>query len=174
MLKKYKPLRTHKREIKKLVGDVCSLMGKWHLVFHNLRSVKRDSALTAEMRELVKDAMTTHRELGLSVMPKTHIVEHHAKELEEEMPIELFYTVEEFLEQNHQTGHQHEERVKRIQNQQQRAESKAEKNGWRLTQMCKSKSNRLQQMETENHTTPSKRGSMQKSHHLQTGCLSVL
>jgi hypothetical protein len=93
MLKKYKPVRTNKREIKKLVVDVCSFMGKWHLVFHNLQSVKRDSALKEELRELVKDAVKTHRELGLSVTPKTHIVQHHAEELEEEMPIDLLYTV---------------------------------------------------------------------------------
>jgi hypothetical protein len=39
-------------------------------------------------------------------------MEDHGLEHEKSMPISFYFTIEEFVEQNHQTGHKYEEQVK--------------------------------------------------------------
>ena len=69
--------------------------------------------------------------MGLPITPKVHIVEDHGWKKGEEMDekdIAFFFTIEEFVEHNHQLGHKQEERVKRIPNAETRATSKVERN----------------------------------------------
>jgi hypothetical protein len=75
----------------------------------------------------IRTTTQKHRLLGLPKTPKFHIIESHAEELEEEMPLPLYEVKEEFVEQNHQLGHKEVENVKRISNLERRAKSKAEK-----------------------------------------------
>jgi predicted transposase YbfD/YdcC len=112
LLLNFKSQSTETQQIDRLLSRVCRLLHRWHDVFHNLRSEKREPGWSVALGIQIADAVKLHRKFGLTVTPKVHIMEDHGVELAEEMPLSFFYTIEEFVEQNHQTGHKEEERVK--------------------------------------------------------------
>jgi hypothetical protein len=96
-------------------------------VFHTLRSEKREIGWEVSLSLQISKAIKLHRKLGLRITPKVHTMEDHALRQAEKMDLSFFYLIEEFVEQNHQTGHREEERVKRIPNADKRATAKAER-----------------------------------------------
>jgi hypothetical protein len=110
-----------------LLRNIVDLLGKWYEVFSILGKAERTPDRFVALSLAIRAATQKHRLLGLPKTPKFHIIESHAEELEEEMPLPLYEVKEEFVEQNHQLGHKEEENVKRISNLEQRAKSKAEK-----------------------------------------------
>jgi hypothetical protein len=46
--------------------------------------------------------------LGLSLPPKVHKIEDRVAEQYSDIPFPLFFCIKEFLEQNHQIGHEFE------------------------------------------------------------------
>ncbi len=110
-----------------MLHNIVDLLGKWYEVFSILGKAERTPDRFVALSLAIRTATQKHRLLGLPKTPKFHIIESHAEELEEEMPLPLYEVKEEFVEQNHQLGHKEEENVKRISNLEQRAKSKAEK-----------------------------------------------
>jgi hypothetical protein len=127
ILMKHKADRTSKKQIRKLLNNICKLLRSWHEVFHDLLTKQRESWMADELDTQIKEAVAMHRKLGLPITPKVHIMEDHGLEHEKSMPISFYFTIEEFVEQNHQTGHKYEEQVKRIKNADMRAMVKAER-----------------------------------------------
>lgn len=107
------------------LDDVIDLLKKWHEVFHLLRAKKRSSVSEVILKQAIINAIKKHREVGLSITPKVHLIEDHVLEQFFNLPFAFFYFIEEFVEHNHQIGHKYEEQVKRIKNDDVRATSKA-------------------------------------------------
>ena len=109
------------------IDNVKDLLGKWHEVFHLLRAPKRKKGTTKKLRELIKVAITKHRQLGLSITHKVHLIEDHVVEQFKNLPFAFFYFIEEFVERNHQEGRKNEDMVKRVKNEDARAIAKAKR-----------------------------------------------
>ena len=127
ILTEHKADTTTTRQIRVLLNNTCKLLHRWHEVFHTLRSEKREEGWEVALSLQTRHAIKLHRKFGLSITPKVHIIEDHAVRQAEKMDISFFYLIEEFVEQNHQTGHKEEERLKRIKNADKRAKAKAER-----------------------------------------------
>ena len=108
-----------------LCNDVISLLSLWHDVFHLLRKTSPTPADKIELEKAIKKAVSKHREVGLSITPKVHLIEDHALFQYCNLPDGIAIFIEEFVEQNHQKGHQVEEQSKRIKNIDQQALCKA-------------------------------------------------
>eukprot|EP00956_Cyclotella_meneghiniana_P020018 scaffold34890_cov54-Cyclotella_meneghiniana.AAC.2 len=116
------------QNVDELVDDVIDLLKRWHEVFHLLRAPRYVASENAKLDGYVKRALEKHRDLGLSVTQKCHLVEDHAREQCEYLkPIPISALIEESVEQNHQIGFKHEEQVKRIKDESKRAYSKAKR-----------------------------------------------
>jgi hypothetical protein len=114
-------------EVTKTIDEVQDLLGKWHEVFHLLRTPKRKKGMKGKLRGLIKKAIAKHRDLGLSITHKVHLIEDHVVEQFWRLPFAFFYFIEEFIERQHQEGHKNKEIVKRIKNDDARATAKAKK-----------------------------------------------
>ena len=111
--------RSSKSAVKRLLRKVCRLLRSWHDVFHNLRSEERTWSQYEELDKQIKKAVHLHRRMGLPITPKVHILEDHGRKKREEMDemdITFFFTIEDFVEHNHELGNTQEERVKRVHN----------------------------------------------------------
>lgn len=109
------------------IEDVKDLLGKWHKGFHLLRTPKRRKGMKTELRELIAEAIAKHRQVGLSVTPKAHLMEDHVVKQFWDLPFPFFYFIEEFVERNHQEGKKNDETVKRVKNADSRATAKAKR-----------------------------------------------
>jgi hypothetical protein len=112
-------------EIDKLIEDTISLLEHWNKVFQLLMSKTRTPRVKEDLKAAIKSALKLHRKLGLPITPKAHFIEDHAFYQFCYFPFPLFYLIEEFVEVNHQIGHRKEEIVKRIKNDDTRAQAKA-------------------------------------------------
>jgi hypothetical protein len=112
-------------EVNTILDDVIELLTKWHNVFHILQAKQRKKGMKKDLSNAIKLALAKHREMGLTITHKAHLIEDHVIKQFVELPFAFFYLIEEFVEQNHQTGHKFEEQVKRIKNDQSRAFCKA-------------------------------------------------
>jgi pyruvate-formate lyase-activating enzyme len=126
ILGRHKANATTNKQIRDLLHRVCKLLHCWHEVFHTLRSEKREIGWEVSLSLQISKAIKLHCKLGLRITPKVHTMEDHTLRQAEKMDLSFFYLIEEFVEQNHQTGHKEEERVKRIPNTDKRATAKAE------------------------------------------------
>ena len=116
MLLSWKDSSKSDDEVTKTIDEVQDLLGKWHEVFHLLRTPKRKKGMKGKLRGLIKKAIAKHRDLGLSITHKVHLIEDHVVEQFWRLPFAFFYFIEEFVERQHQEGHKNEEIVKRIKN----------------------------------------------------------
>jgi hypothetical protein len=126
-LLKWKDPSKSDEEVNSTIDNVKDLLGKWHEVFHLLRAPKRKKGTTKKLRELIKVAIAKHRELGLSITHKVHLIEDHVVEQFKNLPFAFFYFIEEFVERNHQEGKKNEDIVKRVKNEDKRAIAKAKR-----------------------------------------------
>jgi hypothetical protein len=67
-------------EVTKTIDEVQDLLGKWHEVFHLLRPPKWKKGMKGKPRGLIKKAIAKHRDLGLSITHKVHLIEDHVVE----------------------------------------------------------------------------------------------
>jgi hypothetical protein len=95
-------------DVKSLLRNIVDLLGKWYEVFSILGKAERTPDRFVALSLAIRTATQKHRLLGLPKTPKFHIIESHAEELEEEMPLPLYEVKKEFVEQNHQLGHKEE------------------------------------------------------------------
>ena len=110
-----------------LLHNIIELLKSWNTVFSMLCSKKRTQQMQTHLKNAIEKAVKHHRELGLSITPKVHLIEDHALDQFINMPYSLFYLIEEFVEQNHQKDHNFEEQVKRIKTVAVKAKAKAKK-----------------------------------------------
>jgi hypothetical protein len=92
-----------------------------------LRTPKRKKGMKGKLRGLIKKAIAKHRDLGLSITHKVHLIEDHVVEQFWRLPFAFFYFIEEFVERQNQEGHKNKEIMKRIKNDDARATAKAKK-----------------------------------------------
>eukprot|EP00956_Cyclotella_meneghiniana_P008788 scaffold12009_cov61-Cyclotella_meneghiniana.AAC.4 len=92
-----------------LLSSIVELLKAWNDVFRLFGSKTRTQQNQTDLAAAITKAVKLHRELGLSVTPKVHLIEDHALHQFINMPYPLYYLIEEFVEQNHQKGHNVEE-----------------------------------------------------------------
>jgi hypothetical protein len=98
------------------------------LSYRNKRSASTNNSGKGESSILsFKKAIAKHRDLGLSITHKVHLIEDHVVEQFWRLPFAFFYFIEEFVERQNQEGHKNKEIVKRIKNDDARATAKAKK-----------------------------------------------
>ena len=111
----------------KLCDDVTELFTSWNAVFSKARKPSPTPDDVKELKEKIKIAVRVHRSAGLSITPKVHIVEDHLAEQYANIPGGIAYLLEDFVEHNHQIVHRQDEQMKRIVDEQTRAECKAKR-----------------------------------------------
>jgi hypothetical protein len=117
-----------------------------------LRTKERENHSLKYLEKAIECAGTRHRELELSVTPKVHTTEVHAKQQWVELPFSLFWVIEQFVEHNHQIGRKYEEQVKRIKTMNEELLQKPNKYGCLSIQRCKSTSIKYGNKENEGRT----------------------
>jgi len=86
----FKAESTTDEDVGLLLSNVIGLLSKWHAVFYLLRMKDRAPESSCDLAFKIADAVQKHRDLGLSVTPKVHIIEDHALQHFEDMPLSFF------------------------------------------------------------------------------------
>ena len=111
----------------KLCDDITELFTLWNDVFSKARKQSPTPAGVTDLEVKIARAVKKHRSVGLSVTPKVHIVEDHLAQQYSNIPGGIALLLEDFVEHNHQIGHRHDERTKRIVDEEKRATCKAKR-----------------------------------------------